>query len=80
MFNVMERVFSSVGISLLSTYFQLREESYVTTFGGFTQAATSAFHDTILILTVLSLAGFGFALLLKTKTSIHGKMFPAETR
>jgi predicted MFS family arabinose efflux permease len=68
LFNVMERVFSSVGISLLSTYFQVSEQNYAVLLPRVTDAATSAFHDTILILTVVSLVGFGLGFLLKPRS------------
>ncbi len=74
LFNVMDRLGGSVGISLLATFFQFREQAYIsaesTTSPSTSQlvlAALHGFHDTILLLTAISLFGLFLAILLKTK-------------
>jgi EmrB/QacA subfamily drug resistance transporter len=72
LFNVMDRFGGSVGISLLATFFQLREQSYASsgllgTAQQLAEAALRSFHDTILLLTVVSLLGAFLALPLGRK-------------
>jgi hypothetical protein len=72
LFNVMDRLGGSVGISLLATFFQFREQTYIsasstTSYAALqlVAAALHSFHDTILLLTIFSLVGLFLAILLK---------------
>ena len=72
LFNVMDRLGGSVGVSLLATFFQLRVQSYAssTPLAAASQLAEAALHgfrDTILLLTLVSLSGAVLALFLRTK-------------
>jgi predicted MFS family arabinose efflux permease len=70
LFNVMDRLGGSVGISLLATFFQFRVQTYISessTLSSASQiaAALHGFHDAILLLTVISFIGLILAVLLK---------------
>jgi len=72
LFNVMDRLGGSIGISLLASFFQFSEQSYISAGSSgsamqLTQAALHGFHDTILLLIVVSLVGVFLALFLKKK-------------
>jgi EmrB/QacA subfamily drug resistance transporter len=79
LFNVMDRIGGSIGISLLATFFQLREQHYIsissTNLSGSLSATQLAvaelhgFHDTILLLSIISSIGFVLAVLLKNSES-----------
>lgn len=68
LFNVMDRLGGSVGISLLASFFQSREQVYsaaATTTAELAEASFHGFQDTVLCLTAVSLSGFLLALLLR---------------
>jgi len=74
LFNVMDRLGGSVGVSLLATFFQLGEQAHASstpsaTASQLAEAALHSFHDTILLLTIVSLSGAVLSLLLRGK---HG--------
>jgi EmrB/QacA subfamily drug resistance transporter len=101
LFNVLERLGGSVGISLLATFFQLSEQNYVSAVlsqngisiqgsgSGLTSsvlsslpaslvsqlagAAVHGFHDTVLLLTLLSLLGVLMSL------GLRGRPVPARS-
>jgi EmrB/QacA subfamily drug resistance transporter len=85
LFNVIDRLGGSVGISLLATFFQLREQSYASSAPpGATslvaEAALHSFHDTISLLTVASLLGAVLALLLKRKDGDSSRVAQGSSR
>ncbi|MGA2666108.1 MAG: DHA2 family efflux MFS transporter permease subunit [Nitrososphaerales archaeon] len=66
LFNVMERISSSVGISVLATFFQLSERGHLLSSPAQPAgAAADAFHDVVLVLAVLSLVGLGLSSFLR---------------
>jgi EmrB/QacA subfamily drug resistance transporter len=76
LFNVMDRLGGSVGISLLATFFQVSEQSYASTLAAaasslplsssqLTEAALHAFKDTILLLTAVAFVGLLLAMALR---------------
>jgi EmrB/QacA subfamily drug resistance transporter len=70
LFNVMDRLGGSIGVSLLATFFQLREEGYASSLPSeptsqLTAPAFRAFKDTIMLLTAVSCLGFALALALR---------------
>ena len=67
LFNVMERVFGSVGISLLTTFFQTSEMNYLSVGTEAGSAAVQAFSNTVGVLVVLSVFGLGLSVLLGSK-------------
>ena len=69
LFNVMERVFGSAGISLLTTFFQSSVQSHLSQSTSLGQASVQAFSSTVAVLVVISLVGLALsALLSKTST------------
>ena len=70
LFNVMERVLGSVGISLFTTYFQISEGDSASPLQA-VGAALRAFHDTVVLLAVLSAVGLVLTLLLKSGGQIR---------
>lgn len=67
LFNVAERISGAFGISILATFFESEEKYYTVSHrvSGLSQAGSLAFHETMLILIVLSSIGLIMTLFMK---------------